>query len=1137
MQDLDMDPNLPGGQTFIKTVIGDVDLSDFNAPFDGVFDGNHKTIRNLHIVCDEWGACNAGLFSEVGEHGIVKNVNLTDEFLSIYSLMNMGALTGTNRGIITNCSVSAEAVVESAGEGLGGIAGRNTGTITDCQSRVNMTGRVFSSGAFAGYNSGSILRSSAEGSLRSSGEWYATLGGFIGSNNGFVQQCRSACDTSGVADIGGFVGSNGGEISDCYAEGRVTGEYLLGGFAASCSGATTISSSYSKCTISVENNPENLEVGGFVNANYGTVYLCYWDALGCGISTSRGGVPKTSAEMKDAQTFAGWGFDSAWTIDSGSDYPRLAWENKPGVPIIDAPRSYGGGSGSAEDPYRISTQEHLLTLGLHREDFDKHFVLTADIGFEHPDVPEESYSNFNVIGTPANPFCGSFDGRGHTLSGLSYDALDNEYAGLFGRVESVNGSPAQIANLKLVSPVIRGSYYAGAVVGFLKSGTVRNCGVENGSVQADAAAGGLAGYIVEGTLLTSYACADIACSEILLHRKTAFGGLAGVNEGGTIDSCYAKGSVRVEPEFWDDRVFGEAGGLVGQNDNGCIITSFSAVRDASKAQRMNGLVGSDTAGSYFLSYWNCSLNWVDNGHGIPRLTSELQDPQNFRGWGDNVWTLDAGQDYPHLAWENQPGSPIVDAPRAYGGGDGTPQNPYRMQTRTHMETLSWHRQDFDKCFILTDDISLFRGPLWQPANARPIGTKGVPFTGTFDGNGHTVSDLLYFGTGNYIGMFGAIESPAPDAIRNLTIEYPCIETYNENRIYVGGLAGYIENTQITNCQVVSPWITSGNAVGGLAGYIVNSRISDCSVDDGMISACTLAGGLVGWARSGDLCRCDVSGEVYGENVAGGLAGSLGRIFVTQLYPHAFAYADDLPDAVNVSQCTASAIVSGDLNVGGFAGFQTAGTINQSFSCSTVVIYSSYGDGGGFVCRLDEGTIADCHAETELWGNSYCATFLSAIRNGTVRNCYSTGMLERSSSEYGRPEAFISTTFQANVNACFFSETLGYYAPAGVQALSESQMKQRASFFGWDFLGESVNGQNEIWRMCQDGVDYPRLSWEFAREGDFACSDGVDLADLQALAEQWLTRSDTAPAAFNYACDADADGSIGLPDLLTLSGNW
>ncbi len=40
------------------------------------------------------------------------------------------------------------------------------------------------------------------------------------------------------------------------------------------------------------------------------------------------------------------------------------------------------------------------------------------------------------------------------------------------------------------------------------------------------------------------------------------------------------------------------------------------------------------------------------------------------------------------------------------------------------------------------------------------------------------------------------------------------------------------------------------------------------------------------------------------------------------------------------------------------------------------------------------------------------------------------------------------------------------------------MKTQATFtdYTWDFLGEDTNGENEIWRMCVDGVEYPRLSW-------------------------------------------------------------
>jgi hypothetical protein len=43
-------------------------------------------------------------------------------------------------------------------------------------------------------------------------------------------------------------------------------------------------------------------------------------------------------------------------------------------------------------------------------------------------------------------------------------------------------------------------------------------------------------------------------------------------------------------------------------------------------------------------------------------------------------------------------------------------------------------------------------------------------------------------------------------------------------------------------------------------------------------------------------------------------------------------------------------------------------------------------------------------------------------------------------------------------------------------LTDTEMKQAGSFTGWDFVGESINGTEDIWTICE-GRDYPHLSWE------------------------------------------------------------
>jgi len=74
-------------------------------------------------------------------------------------------------------------------------------------------------------------------------------------------------------------------------------------------------------------------------------------------------------------------------------------------------------------------------------------------------------------------------------------------------------------------------------------------------------------------------------------------------------------------------------------------------------------------------------------------------------------------------------------------------------------------------------------------------------------------------------------------------------------------------------------------------------------------------------------------------------------------------------------------------------------------------------------------------------------------------------------------------------------------------------------------------------MCVDGVDHPRLSWEFAQNGDFVCGDGTDIVDLEALTQNWLTTAETTPATFNYACDANGDEKIDFLDYAVLGENW
>ncbi len=138
---------------------------------------------------------------------------------------------------------------------------------------------------------------------------------------------------------------------------------------------------------------------------------------------------------------------------------------------------YGGGSGTAEDPYLIYSAEQMNAIGANMDDWDSHFKLMADI-----DLSGYTGTDFNIIGKDLHPaFTGVFDGNGHTISNFSYTSSKGDYKGLF---RYVSGQSAQIKDLGLIAPDIfawTGSC-VGSLAGYVSSGTITNCYAEGGNV-------------------------------------------------------------------------------------------------------------------------------------------------------------------------------------------------------------------------------------------------------------------------------------------------------------------------------------------------------------------------------------------------------------------------------------------------------------------------------------------------------------------------------------------------------------------------------------------------------------------------------------------------------------------------------
>src|SRR5690606_35726932 len=91
---------------------------------------------------------------------------------------------------------------------------------------------------------------------------------------------------------------------------------------------------------------------------------------------------------------AGWDFSTPiWRMEDGFTCPMLAWED-PNDKI-----GYGGGTGSAGDPYRIYTAEQMQEIGLHEFHWNRHFQLMNDIDIGCYDG-REGREAFNLISMP-----------------------------------------------------------------------------------------------------------------------------------------------------------------------------------------------------------------------------------------------------------------------------------------------------------------------------------------------------------------------------------------------------------------------------------------------------------------------------------------------------------------------------------------------------------------------------------------------------------------------------------------------------------------------------------------------------------------------------------------------------------------
>ncbi len=892
-----------GDATFVSAhyvLTDDVNLSAYgnwtpigtiNQPFAGVFDGQNHVVTGLKIDRSQ-GVCQ-GLFGYVSgtddaHKAQIKNVAVRDA--QIRARTEVGAVVGRygqfTQGFVEpleNCAMIGGTIQGTSGSmgqssSVGGIVGRACGEIQRCYATGNIIGadNAIEYGGIVGESFKTVNACYWTGSLSGMGSYADDFGGIAGTARGAVTNCYTTGDITGSLNNAGTLGSIVGcamdRVTNCYATGSVKGWRAIGGIAGQAYGDTYAHATISGCmalNTSVESNPFYSigRVAGItgqesvLNDNYA------WDGMrvnGQKIPEGQQSVENgtdltyddTNGLSRQFETI--FGGNSAWTY-AENGLPTL--KNVGGTQSSDLPVWM-----TSQNKVYIYTAADLAQLATDVNGGNK---MSGKTVLLMNDIDLSGYPNWTPIGTYVYAtstdllFSGVFDGQGYTIRNLTCTSDANGFAGLFG---NFNGT---VQNLILRDAQITSELNAGAVVSENYGGRVLNCAMIGGSVKGNKLVGGIAGLNDGGIIENCYATGDVTYVDHTASNNEA-GGVVGSNHSGTVQNCYALGSVKAK----DSR----AGGVVGNNTGtiqNCVALgqSVSAGIDAYRVGSVNysgtlsgnyawgGMKVNGNRVTYGAANNENGADLVCNGGALSKQFSEI-----FAN--DDAWTY------------TENGLPILKVVK----GEQSSELPSWMlsdASTIYITTAQQLKQLADevnagdsksgKTVLLMNDIDLSVYPNWSPIGTLKPNTSQVsyPFSGVFDGQNHTISNLTCTSvTNGYAGLFGNFDGTVQNLIlrdAQITVEGQAAAVVCEN--YKG---------QVLNCAMIGGSVKGKSVAGGVVCYN-RGTVENCYATGDVTSLSggrvCYAGGVVGYNyREGTVQSCYAAGRVESEERAGGAVG-------------------------------------------------------------------------------------------------------------------------------------------------------------------------------------------------------------------------------------------------------------------------
>lgn len=715
------------------------------------------------------------------------------------------------------------------------------------------------------------------------------------------------------------------------------------------------------------------------------------------------------------------------------------------------------GDGSVMYPYFVQTAIQLANIG---KEVGENWQLSHSYILVN-DIDLKAYGEgWEPIGSQAEPFSGSFDGNGKTISNLKI--VNGTNAGLFDSISST----AIVSNVNLVNPIISGSFdNAGAIAG-ISNGIIRLCKVtdlELNNSKADSNNGGIVGLSLNNSTnnnFTSFGYIDMCSVSVSAQTSGNFGGIVGKLVGSVVYNC--KSIISSYTARDNSEAFGSIAGYMQDAQNTStymfsviknsysIINAFDTNGILVKAGAIvginqdSGTTNRNILKSIYYHSINTTLQPVGESASTIDVTTvqfksvtDLYKQETYQGWNfETIWVIEEDASSAEIRF----GEAQADSLGEYIPGE---QITSEGDLITVLNGIKLAPNNGTVYEITSDIVIDLNGAEWTTIAPN----SNVPMTSSLicdDGVSVIIRNFKI--SGNNSSFFGYM-SGANTIVKGFTFENVQVNSQAQSVAVIA--TSLLDNALVENCEVKNAEITAGEQSNNVAvvvavnyGRILNCKVNSqvgelnrvtaqsqslnlggiSAVNARTISNCEISmydfdvttsstsaslhyGGIVGNLEGGNLTNCynfDCSLDLtyYGTVYAGGVAGYV-------------------QSGSTITKCFSEGLIklpttNENSYVGGISGYANISSIKQCYYANqTLEAYNVAG-----IVQTSYADVDQCYFQGEAKGVRVAG--LVGFNNRTVTNCYVLGSLVGTSSS-AKVSGLVSTLPVGSlVEHCFSS---------------------------------------------------------------------------------------------------------------------